>query len=197
MPLSANVLHIDSKMGSRGDGNTTLKEVFRIAQDVTSDNFSVVGTSLTPFGCIIANSVLIFHRRNHCAYSVSMDTAFQGFSVFPTLLRLEGIGEVNNCSGSNGDRILHIQGGLSEQLCRAWLPSRGEATAPAEHVRKGLQPCSAGRAVPRGPGGDTGRQQEPPCPSRWRCDTERAPPGAGRTPRSHPRCGNSVASIHG
>lgn len=69
LPLSANVLHTDSKTGSRGYGNLTdFQEAFpRIAQDVTSANFSVVGTSLTPFGCIIANSVLILHRKNHCA----------------------------------------------------------------------------------------------------------------------------------
>lgn len=55
LPLSANVLHTDSKMGSRGDGNLTpLQEVFsRIVQNVTSDNFSVVGTSLTPFGALL------------------------------------------------------------------------------------------------------------------------------------------------
>lgn len=127
LPLSANVLHTDIKMGSKGDGNlAVLQEVFsRTVQDVTSVNFSVVGTLLTPFGCIVAISVLILRRRNLCACSASTDIAFQGFSGFPTLLRLEGVGEVKDCLGSSGDRILHIQGESSKQLSRAWLPTRG------------------------------------------------------------------------
>lgn len=58
LSLSANVLHSDRKRGSRVGGNlTTLQEVFsRIVQDVTSDNFSMGGTSLTPFECTIAKS---------------------------------------------------------------------------------------------------------------------------------------------
>lgn len=113
------MLHADSKMGSGGDGNlTTLQEVVsRIVQGVTSSNFSLVGTSLTSFGCIIAP------KESLCM--LCTDIAFQDISIFLTLLRLEGVGEVNNCLGGNGDQILHMQGGLREQLCRVWLSSRG------------------------------------------------------------------------
>lgn len=65
------------------------------------------------------------YRKNNWARSVRKGTAFRGLSRFPTLFRLEGVGDVNHYLGGNGDRILGIQGGLSKQLGRAWLPSRG------------------------------------------------------------------------